>query len=193
MILARAWRRQLCGGVSAALIVPGTILAALAVLALAGGFARLGALGQAFSGPPESVFAPAGAAGAHASRSVSNAALVALVASAPRPVAAPSGAGAVRVGPSSGTTRPGTTRGNSGGAHPSVRPSHPVASPPHPTLIDEVVGAGSTVTGQLPGPAGVAATQALQSAGSTVDGVLPIPAPGLSQPPAAPTGAAALP
>src|SRR5437764_2564422 len=51
MSLARAWRRQLYGASGAALLVPGAMLAALAVLALSGGFARLGALGQVLSGP----------------------------------------------------------------------------------------------------------------------------------------------
>jgi hypothetical protein len=51
MSLARAWRRQLFGASGAALLVPGTIAGALVVLALAGGFSRLGAIGQALSGP----------------------------------------------------------------------------------------------------------------------------------------------
>src|SRR5947209_2013339 len=52
MTLARAWRRQLYGASSAALIVPCALLGAVLVLALGGGFGRLGVLGQIFAGPP---------------------------------------------------------------------------------------------------------------------------------------------
>ena len=51
MSLARAWRRQLYGASSAALIVPSAMLAALVVLALGGGFNQVGVLGQIFAGP----------------------------------------------------------------------------------------------------------------------------------------------
>jgi hypothetical protein len=51
MSLARAWTRQLYRASGAALMVPASVIASLAVLALAGGFGRLGALGQALSGP----------------------------------------------------------------------------------------------------------------------------------------------
>src|SRR3979411_1203323 len=49
--LARAWRRKLLSASGVALMVPGTVAGAFAVLALAGGFGRIGDLGQAFSGP----------------------------------------------------------------------------------------------------------------------------------------------
>jgi hypothetical protein len=52
MSLARAWRRQLYGASSAALIVPSAMLAAVIVLALGGGFGQVGVLGQIFAGPP---------------------------------------------------------------------------------------------------------------------------------------------
>jgi hypothetical protein len=52
MTLARAWRRQLLGASSAALIVPATMFTALVVLALGGGFSQIGVLGQIFAGPP---------------------------------------------------------------------------------------------------------------------------------------------
>ena len=42
MSLARAWRRQLFGASSAALIVPSAMLAAVVVLALGGGFRQVG-------------------------------------------------------------------------------------------------------------------------------------------------------
>jgi hypothetical protein len=183
--MVRAWRRELYGGISAALIVPGTLLAALAVLALGGGFARLGSLGQAFSGPPLPV-----AAEAHPGGRASSAALAALAPAArssarPGPATAP-GDRAARFGGGSGATRrPGAPGGSSG--LPRDRSSAPASRPapgpsPHPTLIDEVVGTGSSVSGQLPGPAGPAATQALRSTGSTLDGVAPVPAPGHAQP-----------
>jgi hypothetical protein len=62
MSLARAWMRQLFGASGMALLVPGTIACALVVLAFAGGFSRLGSIGQALSGPA----APLGAASAGA-------------------------------------------------------------------------------------------------------------------------------
>jgi len=183
--MVRAWRLELLGGVSAALIVPGTLLAALAVLALGGGFARLGSLDQAFSGPP----LPA-AAEIHRDASVPAAALAALAAAAHTsagsgPASSP-GNRAARFGGGSGATRrPGVPGGSSGlpPARSSAPPSRPApGSPSHPTLIDEVVSTGSSVSGTLPGPAGPAATQALQSAGSALDGVVPVPAPGQARP-----------
>jgi hypothetical protein len=186
--MLRAWRRELFGGVSAALIVPGTLLAALAVLALGGGFARLGSLGQAFSGPPLPVAAPTAATGTRSGPSVSTAALAALAAGArssagPGTAIAP-GNRAARFGGGSHATRRSEVPGAGGssglprarGSAPPNRP--PPSPPPHPTLIDQVVSTGSSVTGQLPGPAAAAATQALQSAGATLDGVVPVPAPG---------------
>ena len=66
-----------------ALVVPTTLLAALAVLTLAGGFAGLGALGQAFSGPSlEAAKGPA-APGAPPRRAISSAVLAALTSPAP--------------------------------------------------------------------------------------------------------------
>jgi hypothetical protein len=52
MTLGRVWRRHLWAALSAALIVPAAVLAALAVLALGGSFGGLGVLGQVFTGPP---------------------------------------------------------------------------------------------------------------------------------------------
>jgi hypothetical protein len=51
MTLARAWTRQLYGASGVALLAPLTMIAALAVLALSGGFGGLSALGQLVSGP----------------------------------------------------------------------------------------------------------------------------------------------
>lgn len=63
MTLARAWTRQLYGASFAALLVPGSVVAALLVLAFAGGFGRFAILGQAFSGPSTPLVAGARAAG----------------------------------------------------------------------------------------------------------------------------------
>ena len=51
MSLARAWRRQLLGASTAALIVPSAMVAALVTLALSGAFSQVGVLGQLFVGP----------------------------------------------------------------------------------------------------------------------------------------------
>ncbi|HUZ29847.1 MAG TPA: hypothetical protein VMU90_11430, partial [Solirubrobacteraceae bacterium] len=51
MVLARAWRRRMFGALGAAVLAPGMMIGALVVLAVAGGFASVGALSQAFSGP----------------------------------------------------------------------------------------------------------------------------------------------
>ncbi|HEY8763876.1 MAG TPA: hypothetical protein VIM18_06790 [Solirubrobacteraceae bacterium] len=51
MTMGRSWKRQLFGASGAALLVPGAIAGALVILVFAGGFARLGTLGQALSGP----------------------------------------------------------------------------------------------------------------------------------------------
>jgi hypothetical protein len=197
--MVRAWRRELYASLSATVIVPGALLAALAVLALAGGFARIGSLGQAFSGPPLPAASASAQTGARASRAASTAALLALAAGAR------TFAGAVAVAPSikapahggSGATHghgaPGTGVHAHQPAKSSTRSSQPLASPaPHPTLIDEVVSQGTSVSRQLPAPAGPAATQALQSAGSSLDGVAPVPPPGQTPSrPAVPTGAPA--
>jgi hypothetical protein len=52
MSLARVWRRQLYGASGAALIVPSTMLAALVLPALSGGFSQVGVLVQICPGPP---------------------------------------------------------------------------------------------------------------------------------------------
>ena len=49
--LSRSWMRQLFGASGVAVMVPGALVGAFAVLALAGGFTQLGAFSQAFSGP----------------------------------------------------------------------------------------------------------------------------------------------
>src|SRR5947209_8043808 len=66
--MVRVWRRRLLGGMGMATIVPGLMVASLVVLALAGGFGGLSALGQAFSGPSVPASAPAGGPGGPVAR-----------------------------------------------------------------------------------------------------------------------------
>lgn len=88
------------------------------------------------------------------------------------------------VGQGGVTTRPVTQRPAPGpasphppgGAAPGPTPSTPSPSPapsPHPTPADTVARTVTSVTSQLPAPAGPAVTQAVQSAGSAADGLLP--------------------
>jgi hypothetical protein len=203
MTLARAWRRQLYGASSAALIVPSAMLAALVVLALGGGFGQVGVLGQIFAGPaaPSAPGATTSAAGAGAvARLVPAIPEVALRPAASRHARA--GRGAVPVG--SGSRRGGATLAPAGGALPivatggstparpgptgpaptAVTPTHPApAAPspqprpsPRPTVADRVVKVVTPVAQQIPAPTGPAVTQAVQAAGSAADGV---PAPGV--------------
>ena len=181
MFVARAWRRRLYGGVLTAAFVPIVLVAALATLALSGGFGQLGALAQALSGPP----APAATSPA-ISRPVPARVLAALSAPAPIRVAAVTPLGARNRART--TTRPGPTRTVSpavglprAGRPGAARPVHRHPAPgrtPHPTPVDGIVSAGSSATSQVPGPAGQTVTQTLQSVASTVDKILPpLPAP----------------
>jgi hypothetical protein len=197
MTLVRVWRSHLLGGVGAAALVPVTLLASIAALGLAGGFGGLSALGQAFSGP--SVPASAlhdGRRGANA-RPVPTALAAALSAGVPASAAAVPG-GSIQAGGASASSGGGPTAGSqpqasngapetgSGGV--SARPPQATAGPspargpeirpqPQPTVAGRVVAAGTPVTSQVPGPAGPAATKALQSTGSTLDSIAPIKAP----------------
>ncbi len=197
MSLARAWRRQLLGASGMAVLAPAATIMAIALLALAGGFAHLAGLGQAFSGPTLP-FAPAGAGGVpgsagHGRRTrtqVTGLGATLLLASATGAGIAAAGGGAAGHG---GAGRPGGGGGSrgpggghftggprpvpgGGGGHLPPPPSNPPPTPPpHQTLVDGVVKIGTSVTSKLPGPVGSAATQALQSVGQTVDGILPAP------------------
>src|SRR2546421_12992331 len=87
--MVRVWRRRLLGGIGIATVAPGLLLASLVVLALAGGFGSLSALGQAFSGP-----AVPGSAGGGPAASVSRPLpprLVPGLSSTPPPPPPPSG------------------------------------------------------------------------------------------------------
>ena len=202
MSLARAWRRQLYGASTAALIVPAAMLAALVVLALGGGFGQVGVLGQIFAGPP-ALGAGAGSGGGGgavaASRSLP---VIPPVAPASRPRSsgrviraggAPSpgvnrgtgGAGAapivtgtpIRSAPAP-TTTPGPPARPAPPASPSPSPAPQPSPPPQPTAVDKVVTVVTQVTQQVPAPIGPAATQVLQAAGSAADGLLPPASPG---------------
>ncbi|MHB8658068.1 MAG: hypothetical protein ACYC91_08960 [Solirubrobacteraceae bacterium] len=198
MTLARAWRRQLFGAMGASLAVPGALVVAFALLALAGSFSGLGTIGQAISGP---ALPPVGSApGQNASRAAQ---LSLLDRHSLRPAGSGS-AGTLGTGTASSAVRPGTSGASSGGspgrggggggsgagpsgsAGPGSRGSagpgsggRPVGTGPHkpPTLVDHVVSAGTTITTGVPGPAGGVVTQTLQSLGATLDRVLPLGAP----------------
>jgi hypothetical protein len=210
MSLGRAWTRQLFQASGAALLAPGAVLASLVVLAIAGGFGQLSALGQAFAGPslprlpgvlrvsgsssgsakhPSAVLVAL--AGSSRSQAVSSGAARNPGASAP---AAQRGGGAPQPGTGGGHHHApapppagpgghgkGPGPGNGGQPPPTGTPSPPPSPPP--TVVDRVVGLGTSVTKQVPGPIGQIATQTLESVGHTLDGILSPPkggAPGLA-------------
>src|SRR5437764_7680392 len=168
MPLVRAWTRGLSGASGAALLVPGGIIAALLLLALAGSFGRVGGLGQAFSGPAapgatsvaSTVHGPAGRAPtllpvltappAVAPAVVGNrAAPIGSAINGPPPAAPPgrSPSGGGGAGAPSSPASPGAPSG-SGGCGSCTPP------PTHQTLVDQVVNLGTSVTSKLPGQVG---------------------------------------
>jgi hypothetical protein len=202
--LARAWTRQLFGASGAALLVPGTVACALAVLAFAGGFQRLGSIGQALSGPaaPPAVRSTSAASDSRAAAKL-RVALAAVVGPAPARLvgaaarggsAAVTGSGAAGgVSGSGGSGRSGGSggRGNggsggrggsggsgSGGSGRGGSGGQTVGgggtAPPSGSVLDRVVSVGTSVTSKVPGRAGTLATQTLQSLGSAVDRILPL-------------------
>jgi hypothetical protein len=190
MSLARAWTRQLYGASGAALLVPGAIVLALVLLGLAGGFGQLGTLSQAFAGPA----VPGGSTSVGGVVSAGAATPVLPIArgGAPAPLlaAARAGAGAgTGLGTGAGGPRAGTGplrgSGSTGPGTGSTGPGPGRGSGPtagggagtgggggQPTLIDHVIELGTSVTKQVPGPAGGLATQLLQSVGKSVDSAL---------------------
>ncbi|HEY1516935.1 MAG TPA: hypothetical protein VGF91_10990 [Solirubrobacteraceae bacterium] len=108
----------------------------------------------------------------------------------------PTGGGTVRPvtqgtgGGSSGGGGGSAGAGGSSGGSPSSSAPQPSPSPqpqphPQPTPVDTAVKVVTSVTQQLPGPAGAVATQVVQAAGAAADNLLPVtgrPAPGLSVP-----------
>jgi hypothetical protein len=200
MTLVRVWRGQLLGMVGAAAIVPVALVGSLAVLALAGGFGGLSALGQAFSGPALPASQPATDRGKPSARPVPAALAAALSAPARLTATANAGASTAQDAPSSRAAQPTNSNGaapvnpssrgeSPGGSGPGSRAQPhraPGPSPtsgsqptpqPQPTAADGVVAAGTSVTSQVPGPAGPAATKALRTAGSTLDSIAPIKSP----------------
>jgi hypothetical protein len=202
MTLARAWRRQLYGASSAALIVPSAMLGALLVLALGGGFGQVGVLGQIFAGPPAPSVGgevASGGGGRAAAPLLPAIAVAALGAGSPHPrtghAGTGSGGGGTGVVPVS-SHGPAQTGGAVGGAAPiaggggrapapvasrptpagppSTQPSSPSPQPqPRPTPVDRIVGAVTPVAEQVPAPAGPAVIQAVEAAGSAADSVVP--------------------
>lgn len=192
MVMARAWRRELFGGVATAAFAPGVLLLALIALAFAGSFGRLGLLGQAVSGPALPAATSQTGGGSASSHQLSPTLLAALTHAGATPA---TGTAATRVAaagqsPSSATTTPagrspaaalrrvgppatGTAR--PAGSRPTPQPQPGPSPAPHQTVIDRIVSAATSVTSQLPAPAGPLATQALQSVGSTADRLLPPP------------------
>jgi hypothetical protein len=195
MILVRSWRRQLVGAQAAALIVPGAMLAAVIVLALAGSFAWPGSLGQAFSGPsvPSGKLAASPrAAGEHPTGTASIAAGQAATSAALTTAAAAATSLSATSGPrasSGGSAEPGAAsgqrvaggpgdRGGAGAAPGTGRHgSAPQKPAPSPTVTDRALSAATSVTRQLPPPVGPVSTGTLQSVGSTLDHAAPLPAP----------------
>jgi len=126
MSLARAWRRQLYGASTAALIVPFAMLAAAVVLALGGGFGQVGVLGQIFSGPPApgAGAGPGGSAAVAASRSLPVIPSVAAAISRPRT--------SVRVTRSGGAPSTGVSRRTGGAGAAPIITGTPIGSTPRP-------------------------------------------------------------
>ena len=174
------------GGMATAAFLPGALFAAVLALAVAGGFGKVNVLSQVFTGPPAPpgstaaalilasrpvpprVFAAlANPAAAAAARGVGSRLGVAGSHGAPTPAAPlpPRVVGSDNSG--GGHGGPGTKHGPPGGTRPPPVPS------PHPTVIDGIVSVGTSVTSQVPGPAGSAATQVLQTTGTTADKLLP--------------------
>jgi hypothetical protein len=122
MSLARAWMRALLRASGAALLAPGIVACALIVLAFAGGFGRLGSLGQALSGPavPPPAASGASGGGSHAAARLGSA-LATLGAATAAPANGPAASGALRGrgaggGGSAGTGTGGAGSGSRGGS-----------------------------------------------------------------------------
>jgi hypothetical protein len=186
--------RQLFRASGAALLAPGTVACALIVLGFAGGFSKIGSLGQALSGPAAP---PAAAASGRASMSGS-ASSIGKALNTLTAVTVP-GAG---LGGSHGTVvagvggvGPGNSRhGGAGGAGSIGRPAPTsggakggsprkgrgtgtvTGTGTSPTVVDTLVKPVTSVTSKIPGPVGTAATATLKSLGQTLDHVLPIKA-----------------
>jgi len=190
MSLVRAWTRALSGASAAALLVPGGIFAALLVLAFAGSFGQLGRLSQAFAGPaPPAAVQPAAAATASGRTALLPVVTASARVSGTAARSTSAGAGAAVLGngigngstpaTSTGPSSPGRAISPTGPTGPPTGTRPPCASacnpppPQRPTVIDQVVSLGSSITSTVPGPAGQLASQALKQVGAAVDQVLP--------------------
>ncbi len=191
MGLVRAWRRQLCEASGAALVVPGSIAGALAVLAIAGGFGGLTGIGQALSGPsvPAASSSP-GASLSAAARTlkVADARTSSAAPFAHRPVVAGIGtsAGIAPAAPhggaptitqghngftgngSGGTTGTGVGNGSGSGGQPTTAPQQPPAS-----VVQSAAGAVTGIANQVARPVLSATGEALGSVSSTLQKALP--------------------
>jgi hypothetical protein len=188
MSLARAWTRQLYGASGAALLVPGTVMAALLLLAIAGGVGGFGALGQAFAGPA----APPGELAA-----TTNGTAAPLVPVPGAGTGATLVASTVAAGPATGLASVGAGNTTPQGNNHNNRHNHsnhhhtttggPTTHPvqgataggtitpgPAPTAWDSLVGLGTSITRRLPGPVGTLTTHLLDSVGATLNHLLPI-------------------
>jgi hypothetical protein len=187
-----------------ALLAPVTMIAALVVLALGGGFGGLGALAQLVSGPAVPVGSTFGSTAAGGSAKHRTAPLVLPVvptapaaapsgtrvaATSPAPSVRPSGGGTPARGgsgqrvssggghgaPTAGAPgKPGPTAPPTPGPTPTPTPA-PSPAAPLPALVNGVVGVGVSVTSKLPGPLGTLGTGILQSLGQTLDQLLTPP------------------
>jgi hypothetical protein len=199
MTLARVWTRQLYGASGVALLAPATMIAALAVLALSGGFGGLSALGQLLSGPavpvgatPPDARATPGGATALLPVVPAVTARPGTAAGAPTRVAAgvPAGGRPAAPAPAAGgggqrvaSSGPGATAPPPAAAPPSA-PTHPAPTGPPATpappsvtapvaaIVNQVVAVGVSVTSKLPAPVAAIGTGALQSLGQTLNTLL---------------------
>ncbi|HWF24000.1 MAG TPA: hypothetical protein VG275_01030 [Solirubrobacteraceae bacterium] len=202
MTLARAWTRQLYGAWGVALLAPVTMIAALVVLALGGGFGGLGALAQLVSGPAVPAGSTVGSTVAGGSAKHRTAPLVLPVvptapaaapaatrvaATGPAPAVRPSGGGT----PARGGSGQRVSSGGGHGAPPPTATPPPTPTPtpgptptptpapspvaPLPALVNGVVAVGVSVTSKLPGALGTLGTGILQSLGQTLDQILTPP------------------
>jgi hypothetical protein len=186
--------RQLFGASGAALLAPGAVALALVALAVAGGFGQLSNLSQAFAGPAAP--GPVAAPGVRAAAGAGAAVLPVVRAGAP-PAPAGVAGGAARpgrggrgvaagplagIGPvgtsgpgsgSSGTGSAGTGTGTGTGTGSGAGGPPSGGSGSGQTLVDKVVGVGTSVTSQLPGALGPTATNVLQAVGNGLNSILP--------------------
>jgi hypothetical protein len=85
-----------------------------------------------------------------------------------------SGSGGSGAGGSGGPGSAGSGGPGSGGTGSGAGAGSPPPTPAPPTLVDRVVGIGTSITAKIPGPIGTVATQTLESVGTTVDRLLPL-------------------